>query len=99
MEMFVVEWPGPDALQPGTILPVALTEVALDGTVDENPRHPRVLRGKSDQLGLLIAPPRLVEFACRFVDQNGLLDVFARCAPAQASQDETRYPRPARFDG
>lgn len=78
--MVVMEWPGPNALQPGAVLPLPLAEVALDRAVDEYSRHARVLGGEANEFGLLVAPSRAVELAGLCIYQNRMLDALSLTA-------------------
>ncbi len=77
MQMFVMKRPWADALQPGAVDPLTLAEVSFDRGIDEDARHPWILRGKADQLGVLFGPSFAVQLPGGFVDQDGLFEALA----------------------
>ena len=78
--MFVMEWPGTNALQPGSVLPLPLAEVALDRTIDEYPRHARVLRGEANEFRLPVGPACAIDLAGLRIHQDRLLDTLSLAA-------------------
>ena len=68
--------PGTNPTQPGTVIPLPLTKVALDRAINKDTGHTLIFRGKTNQRGVIGAPDTLNSVG-RGVHQYRLCEIFA----------------------